>query len=183
MHSLTLLSATSAPQSTATFALLIDEKYTNMNNVMHGGAAGVIFDMCTNSALGPIAKPGFWEYVPVFHSLFFRLSRSFNSIWRNLKERWLMERLIWVGKSLIVENSFFGGVTRALNISYLKAVPVGTSFLPYFHISIFLLSSSTKYFRRNDNPHPQRRYPGWPNNGTYPGHHRERRREDYLLHV
>lgn len=27
-----------------------------------GGAAGVIFDMCTTSALGPLAKPGFWEY-------------------------------------------------------------------------------------------------------------------------
>jgi len=82
MRSLTLLSATSTPQSTATFSLLIEETYSNMNNVMHGGAAGVIFDMCTTSALGPIAKPGFWD--------------------------------------------FMGGVTRTLNISYLKAIPVGT---------------------------------------------------------
>jgi acyl-coenzyme A thioesterase 13 len=48
---------------------------------MHGGAAGVIFDMSTTTALCPIARPGFWE--------------------------------------------FMGGVTRSLNISYLKAVPIG----------------------------------------------------------
>lgn len=28
-----------------------------------GGAAGVIFDMCTTTALGPLARGGFWEYV------------------------------------------------------------------------------------------------------------------------
>lgn len=50
---------------------------------MHGGAAGVIFDMSTTTALCPIARPGFWE--------------------------------------------FMGGVTRSLNISYLKAVPIGTT--------------------------------------------------------
>jgi acyl-coenzyme A thioesterase PaaI-like protein len=49
---------------------------------MHGGAAGVIFDMSTTTALCPIARPGFWE--------------------------------------------FMGGVTRSLNISYLKAVPIGS---------------------------------------------------------
>lgn len=48
---------------------------------MHGGAAGVIFDMSTTTALCPLARPGFWE--------------------------------------------FMGGVTRSLNISYLKAVPIG----------------------------------------------------------
>jgi acyl-coenzyme A thioesterase 13 len=30
---------------------------------MHGGAAGVIFDMATTSALCPIARPGFWEFL------------------------------------------------------------------------------------------------------------------------
>lgn len=50
---------------------------------MHGGAAGVIFDMSTTTALCPLARPGFWE--------------------------------------------FMGGVTRTLNISYLKAVPIGTT--------------------------------------------------------
>lgn len=52
-------------------------------DVMHGGAAGVIFDMSTTVALCPVARPGFWE--------------------------------------------FMGGVTRSLNISYLKAVPIGTT--------------------------------------------------------
>ena len=54
-----------------------------MLDVMHGGAAGVIFDMSTTTALCPVARPGFWE--------------------------------------------FMGGVTRTLNISYLKAVPIGTT--------------------------------------------------------
>jgi len=29
--------------------------------VLHGGAAGVLFDMFTTTALGPLAKPGYWE--------------------------------------------------------------------------------------------------------------------------
>jgi acyl-coenzyme A thioesterase 13 len=56
-----------------------------MVDVMHGGAAGVIFDMSTTTALCPVAKPGYWE--------------------------------------------FMGGVTRSLNISYLKAVPLGITVL------------------------------------------------------
>jgi acyl-coenzyme A thioesterase 13 len=65
------------------YELHIAPCFSNINNVMHGGAAGVIFDMATTSALCPVARPGFWE--------------------------------------------FMGGVTRTLNISYLKAVPVGTT--------------------------------------------------------
>jgi len=30
---------------------------------MHGGAAGVIFDMSTTTALCPLARPGFWEFM------------------------------------------------------------------------------------------------------------------------
>jgi len=67
--------------SSATFSLKITPAYCNLNNVMHGGAAGVIFDMMTTCALGPVARPGYWD--------------------------------------------FLGGVTRTLNISYLRAVPVG----------------------------------------------------------
>ncbi|PSN71607.1 hypothetical protein BS50DRAFT_570935 [Corynespora cassiicola Philippines] len=65
------------------FDLYISPDYSNLNDVMHGGAAGVIFDMGTTTALCPVAQPGYWE--------------------------------------------FMGGVTRTLNISYLKAVPVGTT--------------------------------------------------------
>ncbi|CAI6333250.1 unnamed protein product [Periconia digitata] len=64
-----------------TFELLMSSNFSNLNNVMHGGAAGVIFDMATTSALCPIARPNYWQ--------------------------------------------FMGGVTRSLNISYLKAVPIG----------------------------------------------------------
>jgi len=71
------------PEGSVTFDLLIDERYSNINGVMHGGAAGVIFDMCTTTALGPLARPGFWD--------------------------------------------FLGGVTRSLNISYLRAIPIGTT--------------------------------------------------------
>ncbi|KAH7390539.1 thioesterase family protein-like protein [Pyrenochaeta sp. MPI-SDFR-AT-0127] len=63
------------------YELYMAPNFSNLNNVMHGGAAGVIFDMSTTTALCPIARPGFWE--------------------------------------------FMGGVTRSLNISYLKAVPIG----------------------------------------------------------
>lgn len=50
-----------SPLGTVTFELTIDESYANLNEVMHGGAAGVIFDMGTTTALGPLAKPGYWE--------------------------------------------------------------------------------------------------------------------------
>ena len=60
MESLKIVDASET--GTVDFELLMDERYTNLNGVMHGGAAGVIFDMCTTSALGTFAKPGFWEY-------------------------------------------------------------------------------------------------------------------------
>lgn len=59
MQNVKLLDATMA--GTVHFELLIDERYANLNGVMHGGAAGVIFDMCTTTALGPLARVGFWE--------------------------------------------------------------------------------------------------------------------------
>lgn len=62
MENLKLIDA--SPAGTVDFEFHIDEQYTNINGVMHGGAAGVIFDMCTTTALGPLAKPGFWEYGP-----------------------------------------------------------------------------------------------------------------------
>ena len=33
-----------SPAGTVQFEFLIDERYANVNGVMHGGAAGVIFD-------------------------------------------------------------------------------------------------------------------------------------------
>lgn len=103
MENIRIIDAT--PSGTATFEFLIDEQYSNINNVMHGGAGGVIFDMCTTFALGPVAKPGSWEYV--FLSL------------RNLGVD--LRHMI-----MLTGSSFLGGVTRTLNLSYLRAVPVGT---------------------------------------------------------
>lgn len=54
-----------SPLGGSSFELVITTAYGNLNGVMHGGAAGVIFDMCTTMALTPLAKPGFWEYVLV----------------------------------------------------------------------------------------------------------------------
>lgn len=64
MQNAKLLNATSTtPTSIATveFSLHIDPTFANLNGVMHGGAAGVIFDMLTTVALGPVAREGFWE--------------------------------------------------------------------------------------------------------------------------
>lgn len=52
---------TASPKGEVEFELVSSETYGNLNNVMHGGAAALIFDMCTTSALGPVARPGFWE--------------------------------------------------------------------------------------------------------------------------
>jgi acyl-coenzyme A thioesterase 13 len=76
MQDLKLLDA--GPEGTVLFEIKIDEKYSNLNgreqstqlaqfcsymqDVMHGGAAGVIFDMGTATALGPLARPGFYLY-------------------------------------------------------------------------------------------------------------------------
>lgn len=76
--------------SSSTTSLHIDKTYRNQNEVMHGGAYGVVLDMLTTIALGPIARPGYWDYL--------------------------------------------GGVTRVLNINYLKAIPVGTTVLVHAYV-------------------------------------------------
>lgn len=60
MDNMKLLDA--GPEGSVLFELFVDQRYANLNDVMHGGAAGVIFDMGTTTALGPLAKPGYWLY-------------------------------------------------------------------------------------------------------------------------
>lgn len=48
-------------KASCTTKLFIGAELGNYNGVMHGGAAGVIFDMLTTIALGPVARPGFWS--------------------------------------------------------------------------------------------------------------------------
>jgi hypothetical protein len=47
--------------SACTTSLYIDESYANINEVMHGGAYGVVFDMLTTIALSVVSRPGYWE--------------------------------------------------------------------------------------------------------------------------
>jgi acyl-coenzyme A thioesterase PaaI-like protein len=161
-----------SPTGTVDFEFHIDEQYTNINGVMHGGAAGVIFDMCTTTALGPLAKPGFWEYEP-----FPLLSFSF--------------LLPYLPKSQLtkIPLSFLGGVTRTLNISYLRAIPMGSLFhLPIFtslahlffppHTLVLLMPPP-----RNHNSSSQRSLSNWPHNGHDPRNHDKPRRQNYLLYV
>jgi len=88
MNQATLVDA--GPEGWTVCEFPITKAYTNLNGVMHGGAAGVLFDMFTTIALGPLARPGYWD--------------------------------------------FLGGVTRTLNISYLRAVPLGTTIKIRAHV-------------------------------------------------
>lgn len=36
--------------------------WTTTKGVLHGGAFSLLFDMFSMMALGPIARPGYWEY-------------------------------------------------------------------------------------------------------------------------
>lgn len=47
--------------ASCTSRLFIGPELGNYNGVMHGGAAGVVFDMLTTIALGPVATPDFWS--------------------------------------------------------------------------------------------------------------------------
>jgi len=51
------------PEGYVEWELPITEFYSNMNKVMHGGAAGVILDMGSTAALCPIQKPGYWDFL------------------------------------------------------------------------------------------------------------------------
>jgi acyl-coenzyme A thioesterase 13 len=77
---LTLLSATST--GSTEFSFKVVPEFCNRAGTLHGGAQAMIFDICTTTALAPLARDGFWQFV---------------------------------------------GVTRNLNISYLRPIPVGTN--------------------------------------------------------
>lgn len=79
-----LLHASAHPKHPSVlYELLVDEHYTNLNGVLHGAAASLIFDMATMSAMCPIQREGVWD--------------------------------------------FQVGTSRTLNLSFLRAVPLGTT--------------------------------------------------------
>ncbi|KAH8659156.1 HotDog domain-containing protein [Tricladium varicosporioides] len=80
---LTLLSADTNPGRT-TFRYVVQPSHCNRLGNLHGGCAATLFDVCTTSALAPIAKEGYWAYA---------------------------------------------GVTRTLNVTYIRPAPVGESVL------------------------------------------------------
>ncbi len=79
-----------AALATSTTSLYMDSTFSNMNGVVHGGVYGIIFDMLTTIALGPLAYPGFWDYL--------------------------------------------GGVSRSLNISFLRPCPLRSTVVVHAHV-------------------------------------------------
>lgn len=79
-----IISASHTPVGCSVFELTIKEVHTNRLLNLHGGCAATIFDICTTTALAPIAGPGYWA---------------------------------------------FAGVSRTLNVTYLRPVPMGETVL------------------------------------------------------
>lgn len=120
-----------APPSVVCSSLIslhLGPSYGNLNGVIHGGAFGVIFDMLTTVALGAISRPGFWEYDPFYPFL----NQHFQQIDGN-------------SGALTCSNSLMGGVTRVLNISYLTAVPIGTTV--YVHAYVYQVGKTMAYIK------------------------------------
>jgi len=76
--------------------------------------------------------------------------------------------------------SFLGGVTRTLNISYLKAIPIGK---PLFSYSFRTLTGHGLTEGRDESKDPQRSLPGRQDDGYDPRYHDESRWQDYFLYV
>ncbi|KAL7272205.1 hypothetical protein RUND412_005001 [Rhizina undulata] len=66
---LKLTAASAHPVGTTTFEFTVTPEYANRLGSLHGGAAATLFDICTTTALIPIAREGFWEFVGVTRSL------------------------------------------------------------------------------------------------------------------
>jgi len=45
------------------FVVEVQEREANINDAMHGGAVATLFDMCMTTAVAPLARRGFWEFL------------------------------------------------------------------------------------------------------------------------
>ncbi|KAF8246688.1 hypothetical protein K440DRAFT_328133 [Wilcoxina mikolae CBS 423.85] len=61
MRDLKLIDA--RPEGRSVWSLTIPRYLCNLNSSLHGGGAAVLLDMCTMSALGPLAKDKFWVFL------------------------------------------------------------------------------------------------------------------------
>ncbi|KAF4631876.1 hypothetical protein G7Y89_g6253 [Cudoniella acicularis] len=67
-NDLRLVSASSNPGRTV-FSYTVKPSHCNRLGNLHGGCAATLFDICTTTALAPIAKEGFWAYAGVTRTL------------------------------------------------------------------------------------------------------------------
>ncbi|KAI1135765.1 HotDog domain-containing protein [Hypoxylon sp. FL0543] len=94
----------SPPHPSITFKFTVQPVHANGLGNLHGGCAATLFDACTTQPLHLISRPGYWQryYVKMFPFLFKVMSdfgmRRYNT-----------------------------GVSRTLNVTYLRPVPVGSS--------------------------------------------------------
>ena len=59
---LRLISATAPPKVTGTFELDVTPAYTNRLEVMHGGAAAMVHDICTTITQAGVSRKNFWQF-------------------------------------------------------------------------------------------------------------------------
>ncbi|KAI9857363.1 MAG: hypothetical protein M1813_008265 [Trichoglossum hirsutum] len=64
-----LVSATAEPAAAATYAFTVTEPFCNRLGALHGGAAALIFDICTSTTIAVSTPRGFWTVPSVSRTL------------------------------------------------------------------------------------------------------------------